>query len=204
MSEAVAEKAEKAPAAAGGGNKKLLLIVMVVNVLLAGGLGYVVISGRSHAAEAAKASAHGATKHGDDAEGEAEGEGEGKEEEAEGKEEEEEEEGDDKKAKHSKFGPLIEIGSFIANLSGPPGMASRYAKVSLHAEALNEEAKLRIEAAVVPLKAEALMVLSNAKAEDVIGQEKIIHLTEELLKRSNKLLGKKSIKHMYFSELVVQ
>jgi flagellar basal body-associated protein FliL len=173
---------------------------MVVNVLLAGGLAYVYINGRSHA-EPAKAGAHGAAKHGEDAEGEDEGEEEG----AEAKEHEAaEDEADDKKVKHSKFGPLIEIGSFIANLSGPNGAQSRYAKVSLHAEALNEEAKLRIETAVVPLKAEALMVLSNLKAEDVIGQEKIVHLSEELLKRSNKLLGKKSIKRMYFSELVVQ
>jgi len=84
------------------------------------------------------------------------------------------------------------------------GQQGRYAKVSLYAEALNEESKLRIEGGLVPLKAEALLVLSNAKAEEIVGQEKIRAMGEELLKRFNKLLGKKSIRRVYFSELVVQ
>lgn len=204
MSEAAAEKAEKEPAAGGGGNKKLLIIVMVVNVLLIGGLAYVVISSRNAAATAAAAAlkqAHPA-KHGDGEEEAAEGEGKDEKEEA--AEEPAEGEGDKKDAKHGKFGPLLEIGTFVANLSTPPGEQGRYAKVTLHAEALNEEAKTRIEGALVPIKSEALMLLSNAKPEDIIGADNIKKLADEMVKRSNKLLGKKSIKQIYFAELVVQ
>jgi flagellar FliL protein len=200
MSEAVAEKKEEAPAAGGGGNKKLLIIVLAVNVLLAGGLGYFVISSR-HAADAAAAAAAKSAKKGHAKAEEGEGEGHekgGEEEEAEG------EEGTGKDAKHGRFGPLLDVGSFVANLASAPGQQPRYAKVSLSAEALNEEAKVRVEAGLVPIKSEALMMLSSLKADDLTGQEKIRAVSDELLKRCNKLLGQKSIKKMYFSELVVQ
>ena len=203
MSEAVAEKAEKAPAAAGGGgNKKILIIVLAVNVLLAGGLGYVLISNKSHAAEQAKAAGKAKAKAaGHDAE---EGEGEEAKEEEEAEPEAEGEEEGKKDAKHGKFGPLLDVGTFVANLASVPGQPPRYCKVSVYVEAKNEEAKVAVEGAVVPIKSEALMLISNAKAEDLIGQDKITALSNELLKRANKLVGKGAIKRVYFSELVIQ
>jgi flagellar basal body-associated protein FliL len=201
MSEVAPEKTEKAAAAPSGGNKKILIIVLVVNVLLVGGLGYVVISGRNQpAAPAAKP--HHAIKEG---EGEAEAEGEGHEDKA-GEEEPEAEEAEgEKKGKPAgKFGPLLDVGTFVANLQVPPEQNARYAKVSLSVEAFNEEAKTRVEGALVPIRAEALMLFSNAKPDDVVGQERITALGEELAKRANKLVGKKSVRKVYFSELVVQ
>ena len=194
MSEAAA--AEKAPApAGGGGNKLLLLVVLVVNVLIAGGLGYVVITNqKSNAAAAA-----GAAKHeGDEGEGH-EGAAEGEPEAAAA------EEGHAKKpgGGSGKFGPLVDVGTFVANLTAAGG-ASRYAKVSLHVEATNEDAKAKIEAAVVPLRNEALMYLSGLQSDQAIGQEKIRAMQEELLKRMTALLGKNVIKRVYFSEFVVQ
>jgi flagellar FliL protein len=187
MSEAAA--ADKAPAPkGGGGNKMLLLVVLVVNVLIAGGLAYVVISNQKSAAAAAAAAA----KHG--AEGE-EG-GEGHEAAAEGE--------DGHAAKGgTKFGPLIEIGTFVANLTSANGQ-SRYAKVALHVEAVNEEAKATVEAAVVPIRSESLLFLSGLSAEQVIGQEKIRQLQEDLQKRLTTLVGKNTVKRVYFSEFVVQ
>lgn len=191
MSDAGAEKKDEKAPAAGGGNKKVLIGVVAVNVLLAGGLGYFVLAKKDAPAEQAK----GHKKAAESEDGE---EGEGHE----GGEEEAEEEG----AGHAKnkFGPLIEVGSFVANLQSPPGQQPRYAKVSVAVEAINEEAKTRVEGALVPIKTEALMMLSNAKVEDMVGQEKIMALSDTLAKRVNKLIGKKTIKRVYFSELVVQ
>jgi flagellar basal body-associated protein FliL len=198
MSDAVAEKAEKAPAAAGGGNKKILIIVLAVNVVLVGGLGYVVISNKNHAEPAKAAGKDKAEEH------EADAEGEGHEDKAEGEAEEAEEGKKDDKHAAGKFGPLLEIGSFVANLATTPGQQPRYCKATVYAEVKNEESKVAVEGAVVPIKAEALMMISNARAEDVIGQEKIEMLSAALLKRANKLVGKSAIKRIYFSELVVQ
>lgn len=196
MSEAAAaEKPAAAPAAGGGGNKLLLLIVLVVNILIAGGLAFVVISGQKNAA------AHAAK-----AEGEAEGEGhEGGEAAAEeGHESSEgEAEGGHAKKGSSKFGPLVEVGTFVANLQSATG-ASRYAKVALHVEAANEEAKAVVEAAVVPIRNEALVYLSGLQAEQVIGAGKIAFLQDELQKRMTAIFGKNVIKRVFFSEFVIQ
>ena len=206
MSEAVAEKAEQTPAAAGGGgNKKLLFIVLAVNVLLVGGLGYVVISNKNHAEPAKAAGKAKAEGHEAKEEGEAEAEGEGHEAKEEGEAEEAEEEGKkDEKHPSGKFGPLLEIGSFVANLQSIPGQPPHFCKATVYVEVKNEEAKVAVEAAVVPIKAEALMMISNAHPDDVIGQEKITLLSAALLKRANKLVGKNAIKRVYFAELVVQ
>jgi flagellar protein FliL len=196
MSDAAAEKKdEKEAPAAGGGNKKILIIVVALNVLLAGGLGFVVLSGKNQPAEAGK-DGHAKKKaaaHGEEHEGGEEGE----------EEEEEEEEAEGGHAK-SKFGPLLDVGSFVANLASLPGQPPRYVKVAISVETLNEEAKVRVEGALIPIKTEALMMLSNAKPEDVIGQEKMLAMADTLTKRVNKLIGKKSVKRVYFSELVVQ
>jgi flagellar FliL protein len=178
MSEAAA--AEKAPAPAGGGsNKMLLLVVLVVNVLIAGGLGYVVITNQKNNAAAAAGAAKHEDGEGEGHEGAAEGEAEGEPEAAEGH------------------------GTFVANLTTAGG-ASRYAKVGLHVEATSEDAKAKIEVAVVPLRNEALLYLSGLQSDQVIGQERIKVLQDELLKRMTALVGKNVIKHVYFSEFVVQ
>jgi flagellar basal body-associated protein FliL len=184
MSEAVA--AEKAPAPAGGSNKMLLLLVLVVNVLIAGGLAYVVITGQKNNAAAA-AKHEGAGEAAAEGAAEAEADGHGKKGAGPG----------------SKFGPLIEIGAFVANLTSASGQ-SRYAKVALHVEAVNEDAKTKIETAIVPLRNESLMFLSGLAAEQVIGQEKIRQLQDDLQKRLTAVIGPNTIKRVYFSEFVVQ
>mgnify|MGYP003580160546 CR=1 FL=1 len=50
----------------------------------------------------------------------------------------------------------------------------------------------------------ALLFLSGLNAEHAIGQEKIRALQDELLKRLTALVGKKTIKRVYFSEFVIQ
>lgn len=163
----------------------LLLLVLVVNVLIAGGLAFVVISGqKNNAAPAAKheeGEGHEAA-----AEGEAEAEG-----------------GHAAKGGGGKFGPLVEIGTFVANLTAPNGV-SRYAKVTMFVEAFSEDAKTKVEAAVVPIKAESLLFLSGLQSDQVIGQEKIRGIQEDLLKKLTVLVGKNTVKHVWFSEFVVQ
>jgi flagellar basal body-associated protein FliL len=184
MSEAAA--AEKPAAPAAGGNKKLLLMVLIFNVVIAGGLAYLVISGRNKPAEK--------PKHEDAAAEKSEGEGEAEEPETEAKGE-----------KHAgKFGPLLDVGSFVANLASVGSAPARYAKVNISIEVANEEVKKTVELALIPLKSEALMFFSNAKAEDVIGQDKIRAIGDELKKRFNALLGKNTVKRVFFAELVVQ
>ena len=101
-----------------------------------------------------------------------------------------------------KFGPVIEIGELVANLSGP--LSTHYIKVQLHVEAQNEEVAKRLEAAVVPIRSEALLYLNDLEFPKDGSQVQIRLLSEELCKRLNELVGKDSIKKVYFAEFVVQ
>jgi len=106
------------------------------------------------------------------------------------------------KAGPTKFGPLIEIGSLVANLSGP--LSGHYAKVFVHVEASDEKMKTRIEEALVPIRAEALLYLNGLDIKDASGQTQIRTMSEALKTRLNALIGPNTIRRVYFSEFVVQ
>jgi flagellar basal body-associated protein FliL len=147
-----------------GGNKKLLMAVLAFNVIIAGGLGYLVLYGqKGHAAEKPP------------------------------------EEHD----KHAKgFGPLVDVGSLVANLKGPD--ATHYLKVSLQVEATNEETKKNLEAAVVPIRSEALLYLSGMETKDVSGQDKMRAISQELQTRIAAMVGKDAVHRVFLSEWVIQ
>jgi flagellar FliL protein len=146
------------------GNKKLLTVVLLFNVLIAVGLGYLVLNGqKGHAADKP------AEEHG----------------------------------KHPKgFGPLVEVGSLVANLKGPD--AAHYVKIALHVEAKDEEAKKHVEEAVVPIRSEALLYLSGMEIKDVAGQEKMRMIAKELQTRIGLMVGKDTVRRVFFSEFVIQ
>jgi flagellar protein FliL len=101
-----------------------------------------------------------------------------------------------------KFGPLIEVGALVANLSGP--LSGHYAKVFMHLEATDEKTKPRIEEALVPIRAEALLYLNGLDIKDASGQAQIRTMSEELKVKLNALVGKNTIRRVYFSEFVIQ
>jgi flagellar protein FliL len=173
----------EAPAAGGGGatggggggggsNKALIIVVLVFNVLIAAGLGYQVLMGQGKAAAGHIKGGHG------------------------------EEDGHEKQPAAPKFGPLVEIGALVANLSGP--LSGHYAKVFVHAEAADDKAKLVVEGALVPIRAETLLYLSGLELKDAAGQSQIRSIAEELTVKLNALVGKSTIKRVYFSEFVIQ
>jgi flagellar FliL protein len=113
-------------------------------------------------------------------------------------------EGEEKKPKEpaEHFGPLVEVGSLVANLSG--AMSGHYAKVFLHVEAKDDKAKARIDEALVPIRAEALLYLNGLETKDVEGQAQMRNMAEQLKTKLNALIGKDTIKRVYFSEFVIQ
>jgi flagellar FliL protein len=100
------------------------------------------------------------------------------------------------------FGPLLDVGSLVANLGGPS--SGHYMKVSLHIETPNEEVQKRLEKALVPIRAEALLYLSSIESKDIGGQDQMRVISGEMKKRLGALVGKDAIKRVYFSEFVVE
>jgi flagellar protein FliL len=102
----------------------------------------------------------------------------------------------------TKFGPLIEVGALVANLGGP--ITGHYAKVVMHLEASDDKTKARIEEALVPIRSESLLYLSGLDLKDASGQAQIRVISEALKTKLNALIGKNTIRRVYFSEFVIQ
>jgi flagellar FliL protein len=111
-------------------------------------------------------------------------------------------EGNDKEKASEKFGPLVEIGSLVANL-GAPG-SGHYIKLTLHVETTNEETKKHVESALVPMRNEALLYLSSVDPQALAGQDRLRVISEEIRKHLVELVGKENVKRVYFSEFVIQ
>ena len=100
------------------------------------------------------------------------------------------------------FGPIIEIGTLVANVGTPE--AQRYIKITMHVEAADEEAAKMVTSAIVPIRSDALLYLSGVTVSGQKTQDKMAIITADLQKHVTKLLGKKNVKRVYFSEFVIQ
>lgn len=100
------------------------------------------------------------------------------------------------------FGPIIDVGSLVANIGGAD--SQHYVKVTLHVEAINEDAKEAVEAAVVPIRSDALLYLSGVPIGGQSTQGAMRSITADLQLRVIKMLGKKRVRRVYFSEFVFQ
>jgi flagellar FliL protein len=109
---------------------------------------------------------------------------------------------DEHKKPTEKFGPIIDIGSLVANLGGPG--AGHYVKVTLHVETANEESKKLVEGALVPLRNETLLFLGSVDAKQLSAPDRLRTMSTDLKEKFGALVGKETVRRVYFSEFVIQ
>jgi flagellar basal body-associated protein FliL len=185
MSQAPATAPAKADAPPGGKANKLVLGLVVFNVLAVAGIGGYLFWQAKHPPAAAHGNAHAGAAHGEENPPAEEGEAE------------EGEEG----ASNGR-GPILSLESQIMNFADAE--ATHFLKVTVQLEAKNEAAKLKIEEAIVPIKSLVLMRLSSLTMAETIGADKKRVLLDELRSLINRELGGPRVKHVYFTEFVVQ
>lgn len=186
MSDAAAAQTAK-PAAPAGGNKNVIVIALVaVNMLGMLGLGAYLVFGGSAGAQSRDESAQA---EGDDEEADAEDEGEG----------DGEEEGGH--APHE-VGPLVEFESMVVNLN--EASTDRYLKLTFQLELTSPEMTERAETHMAPFRDAVLMYLTSLHATDVSGPEHAIAVREHLLEVANQTMGRRTVRHVYFTEYLVQ
>jgi flagellar FliL protein len=198
MSQAPATPPAKADAPSGGKANKLVLGLVAFNVLAVAGIGGYLFWQSKHPAAAAPAgnAAHGGAAHGDEDKPAEDGEEDAEGDEAHGEEEEGEEGGSRSR------GPILSLDSQIMNFVDAE--ATHFLKVTVQLEAKNEAAKVKIEEALVPIKSLVLMRLSSLTMAETVGADKKRALLEELRTLINRELGGRKVKHVYFTEFVVQ
>lgn len=99
-------------------------------------------------------------------------------------------------------GPMVNIDTFIVNILDD--QQSRYLKAALTLELDSQEASLEVGERMPQIKDAILLLLSNKTYSELSDLQGKIQLRAELLNRLNSILLKGKIKHIYFTEFVVQ
>lgn len=100
-------------------------------------------------------------------------------------------------------GPMIEMDSLIVNLQASPG-GGRYLKVTAQLEVASEEEKEHVLARVVAVKDGMITYLSAMTSEQVSGPENMEHVREHILELARAAAGEERVRHVYFTEYLVQ
>lgn len=113
-----------------------------------------------------------------------------------------EEKGSKKEEKAAKPKPLIRLDTFIVNLADKD--SSRYLRVTLELELMDEVTQAEIEKRMAPVRDAVLGILPTKKAQDIISAEGKKALKEELLEAINKVMTKGKVTNIYYTEFVIQ
>lgn len=184
-----APKQEAAAAAAPKKKAPILMIGLVglnLAALTAAGA-YLFLTSGAAAHAPAHTDGHDAEAEGDDEEGEA----------SEDEEEEEDEEGEERE-----LGPLVEFESLVVNLADSG--EGHYLKITFQLELRNEEVAEHVETRMVPYRDRVLAYLGALGVEAVSGAEGGVALREHLLDLAREVFGRRAIRAIYFTELLVQ
>lgn len=99
-------------------------------------------------------------------------------------------------------GPVFSLEPFVVNLADPAG--NRYLRAKMTLELGNEELLGRMDKLVFPVRDKILTILSSKKYQEINTTQGKKQLRTEIATTVDVLLGKGSVKKVYFSDLVVE
>lgn len=106
--------------------------------------------------------------------------------------------------KEEKVSIIIPLKSFVVNLFDKKGIGKRYLKIRMEIEVGKEEDKLKIDNNIPQLRDTVLILLSSQTLKDINTMEGKLELKHAILLRMNQILGKKTVRRIFFTEFVVQ
>ena len=100
-------------------------------------------------------------------------------------------------------GPVVAIDTFVVNLNEPG--SSRYLKTTFEMEVADLAAQKELEEQKRLVRDEMLSYLSNLTLKETMGESSKAKIKDDLTERADKALGGHGrVKHLFFSEFVVQ
>ena len=99
---------------------------------------------------------------------------------------------------------IIPLKSFVVNSYDKKGVGKRYLKISMEIEVAKEEDKVKVENNIPQLRDTILILLSSQTINDINSMEGKLELKHEILLRMNQILGKETVRKIFFTEFVVQ
>lgn len=99
---------------------------------------------------------------------------------------------------------ICPLDAFVVNLMDRETVAKRYLKVTMALEVGDEEAKAKVEKHKTQLRDTIILLLTAQGFKDIGSIEGKLGLKQEVLSRTNQILGAGTVNRVYFTEFVVQ
>lgn len=99
-------------------------------------------------------------------------------------------------------GPVFSLEPFVVNLSDPAG--NRYLRTRMTLELGKEELLEKMDKLVFPVRDKILTILTSKKYQEIHTRQGKKQLRTEITTTVDELLGKGSVKNVYFSDFVVE
>lgn len=106
------------------------------------------------------------------------------------------------KKKAPEVGVMYAMDPFVVNLADP--RARHFVKATIILELVDDDVKERADKLLPRIRNDIILLLSSQTLEDVITMEGKIRLRDEIMARVSRILGKDSVRNVYFSSFVVQ
>jgi flagellar FliL protein len=97
---------------------------------------------------------------------------------------------------------LVQLDPFVVNVSGTTG--TRFAKLGVCLDLSAPTVAERVKARNGAIRDAVIMLVTSKTDQDIMSAEGRLQLKDELLGRINSVLGDKTVKNIYFTEVVVQ
>ena len=107
-------------------------------------------------------------------------------------------------APRHELGVLMGMGEIIVTLRGEGTQSPRYLRISIDLELSNQAAVQTASARLPILRDTVIMVLAERTAADLSRPEGMKGLRDELMRRLDERLPGNILRHIYFSDLVIQ
>jgi flagellar basal body-associated protein FliL len=102
------------------------------------------------------------------------------------------------------LGVLMSMGEIIVTLRGEGAQSPRYLRIAIDLELTNQAAAQTAAARLPVLRDTAIMTLAERTAADLGRPEGMKGLRDELMRRLSERLPGEILRHIYFSDLVIQ
>ncbi|MEM9068654.1 MAG: flagellar basal body-associated FliL family protein [Myxococcota bacterium] len=104
--------------------------------------------------------------------------------------------------RETEYGPLVELTPLVANLNDQH--IGHYIRVAMHLEVADEETKLEVEQAIIPIRNRLVIYFSDLSTEQANSVGSRDRIREELVESINEVLGAPKVRRIFYTDFVVQ
>lgn len=102
------------------------------------------------------------------------------------------------------LGPTLDVGEFVVNLAPGPGLAVRYARLTLVVEVDRRESMSELQRRLPQVRDTVIALFNTKRFEELTARDGLDRLRRELAEALTKLVPKGRVVNVYFVDFVIQ